>query len=84
MVPGREVGLLSEAARQIEMIDAYLLQRRHGETVIDFTGSATADFSIAVAGLNWLTPALNWPASIQPDNPVPYAIFRKLVTLAHR
>ena len=35
-VPGHEFGLLSEAARQLEMIDAYLFQRPHADTVIDF------------------------------------------------
>ena len=51
-VPGHEFGLLSDAARQLEMIDAYLFQRPHADTVIDFSGNATADFSIAiVAGL---------------------------------
>jgi hypothetical protein len=56
VVPGREFELLSGPARQIEMINAYLAQRPHGETVIDFTGTAAADFAIAiVAGLNWLT-----------------------------
>jgi hypothetical protein len=48
MVPGREFELLSGPARQIEMMDAYLFQRPHGETVIDFTGNATADFTIAI------------------------------------
>jgi hypothetical protein len=56
MVPGREFDLLVSPARQMEMIDAYLFQRAHAETVIDFTGTAPADFAIAIlAGLNWLT-----------------------------
>jgi hypothetical protein len=37
-VPGREFELLIEPNRQLDMIDAYLLQRPHGDTVIDFTG----------------------------------------------
>ena len=41
---GTSFELLSEPARQIEMIDAYLAQRPHGDTVIDFTGTAPADF----------------------------------------
>ena len=56
MVPRPEFELLTGADRQIEMMNAYLFQRPHDETVIDFTGTATADFSIAIlAGLNWLT-----------------------------
>jgi hypothetical protein len=56
MVPRPEFELLSGADRQIEMMNAYLLQRPHDETVIDFTGTAAADFSIAIlAGHNWLT-----------------------------
>jgi hypothetical protein len=48
--------VLSSADRQIEMMNAYLFQRPHDETVIDFTGTATTDFTIAIlAGLNWLT-----------------------------
>jgi hypothetical protein len=55
MVPRPEFGLLSGADRQIEMMTAYLLQRPHDETVIDFTGTATTDFAIAIsAGLNRL------------------------------
>ena len=35
MVPCREFELLNGPARQIEMMDAYLFQRPHGETVVD-------------------------------------------------
>jgi hypothetical protein len=55
MVPRREFELLGDPARQPEMIDAYLRQRPHEGTVIDFTGSPLNDLSIAiVAGFNWL------------------------------
>jgi hypothetical protein len=84
-VPGRELALLSQAGRQIEMIDGYLFQRPHGDTVIDFTGTATADFSIAiVAGLNWMTHCAGLagvPASQQSGT---IRHFRKLVTLAQQ
>ena len=84
-VPGHESGLLTDAARQLEMIDAYLFQRPHADTVIDFTGTATADFSIAiVAGLNWLTHC----AQLAGVDPVRQSgtirHFRKLVTLAQQ
>jgi len=37
------------------MLDAYLRQRPHDDTVIEFTGSTMADLAIAVvAGFNWL------------------------------
>lgn len=85
VVPGHEFGLLSEAARQLEMIDAYLFQRPHADTVIDFTGTATADFSIAiVAGLNWLTHCAQL-ADVDPARQSgTIRGFRKLVTLAQR
>lgn len=85
VVPGREFGLLSEASRQIEMIDAYLFQRAHADTVIDFTGTATADFAIAiVAGLNWLTHCAQL-AGVDPAQQFgTIRHFRKIVTLAQR
>ena len=55
MVPARGFELLAAPARQPEMLDAYLRQRPHEDTVIDFTGSTMNDLSIAiVAGFNWL------------------------------
>ena len=48
MVPGSDYGLLTVPGRQLEMMNAYLVQRPHGETVIDFTGTATEDYSIAI------------------------------------
>jgi hypothetical protein len=84
-VPGREFGLLSAASRQIEMIDAYLLQRPHGDTVIDFTGSATADFAIAiVAGLNWMTHCAGLAGVPPSQQSGTIRHFRQLVTLAQR
>jgi hypothetical protein len=55
MVPRREFDLLAEPARQPEMLEAYLRQRPHDDTVIEFTGSTMSDLAIAiVAGFNWL------------------------------
>ena len=78
--------LLGDAARQLEMIDAYLFQRPHADTVIDFTGVAAADFSIAiVAGLNWLTHcAATGRGSTAARQSGTMRHFRKLVTLAQR
>jgi hypothetical protein len=85
MVPGCEFDLLSGPARQMEMIDAYLFQRAHAETVIDFTGTASADFSIAIlAGLNWLTHCAHL-ASVPPAQQMgTIRNFRKIVTVAQR
>jgi hypothetical protein len=82
-VPGDEFGLLSEAARQLELIDAYLFQRPHAATVIDFEGHATADFCIAiVAGLNWLTHCAQLAGVDPARQSGTIRRFRKLVTLA--
>ena len=85
MVPGHKFEFLSGPARQMEMIDAYLFQRPHAETVIDFTGTATTDFSIAIlAGLNWLTHCAQLasvPPALQSGT---IRNFRKVVTLAQR
>lgn len=82
-VPGHEFVLLSEARRQLELIDAYLFQRPHADTVIDFEGNATADFSIAIlAGLNWLAHCAQ-VAGVEPARQSGILRhFRKLVTLA--
>jgi hypothetical protein len=55
MVPGRQIGLLIEPARQIEMFETFLRKQPHEETVIDFTGVPADDLVLAIiAGLNWL------------------------------
>jgi hypothetical protein len=84
-VPGHKHELLTEPARQIEMIDAYLAQRPHGDTVIDFTGTAPADFAIAIlAGLNWLTHCAQLAGVDRAQQSGTILHFRKLVTLAQR
>jgi hypothetical protein len=55
MVPRREFTLLAEADSQPAILDAYLRQLPHDETVIEFTGNTTVDLAMAViAGFNWL------------------------------
>ena len=83
MVPGREFDLLAGSARQIEMMDVYLFQRPHAETVVDFTGTATTDFAIAIlAGLNWLTHCAKL-AGVHPSKQSgTIRNFRKLVSFA--
>ena len=84
-VPGDGFGLLSEAARQLEMIDGYLFQRPHENTVIDFTGVAAADFSIAIlAGLNWLTRSAKLAGVPLSQQTGTIRHFRKLVTVAQQ
>jgi hypothetical protein len=54
-VPRREFRMLADPGQQAALLDGYLRQLPHDQTVIEFTGSATADLSIAViAGFNWL------------------------------
>jgi hypothetical protein len=85
MVPGREFELLIEPTRQLGMIDAYLLQRPHAETVIDFTGIASADFSIAIlAGLNWLRHCAKLAEVLPAQQAGTIRNFRRVVTLAQR
>jgi hypothetical protein len=85
MVPGRDFGLLTAPARQIEIMNGYLVQRPHGDTVIDFTGTAAADFAIAIlAGINWLKHCAQLsgvPASQQTGT---IRNFRKVVVLAQK
>ena len=84
-VPGHSFELLSEPSRQIEMIDAYLAERPHGDTVIDFTGTAPADFAIAIlAGLNWLTHCAQLAGVDRAQQSGTILHFRKLLTLAQR
>jgi hypothetical protein len=54
-VPRGEFRLLAEPDSQPAILDAYLRQLPHDETVIDFTGNTMSDLAIAViAGFNWL------------------------------
>jgi hypothetical protein len=85
MVPGREFELLVEPTRQRDMINAYLLQRPHAETVVDFTGIASADFSIAIlAGLNWLRHCAQLVEVLPAKQSGTIRNFRRIVTLAQR
>jgi hypothetical protein len=84
-VPGPQFELLSGPARQIEMIEAYLLQRPHEKTVIDFTGNTSANFAIAIlAGLNWMTHCAQLAGVPPAQQTGTIRNFRKLVSLAQR
>ena len=54
-VPRNEYRLLAEPDSQAAIIDGYLRQLPHEDTVIEFTGVTHADLAIAtIAGFNWL------------------------------
>ena len=54
-VPRGEFRLLGDPDSQIAILEAYLRQLPHDETVIEFTGNTMSDLAISViAGFNWL------------------------------
>ena len=85
MVPGREFGLLAEPARQPEMLEAFLRQQPHDDTVIEFTGSTMSDIAIAIfAGFNWLNHCAVLGAAERERFSGTLHHFRKLVVLAQQ
>ena len=85
MVPRREFELLAEPARQSEMLEAFLRQQPHDDTVIDFTGSTMSDIAIAVfAGFNWLNHCAVLAAVEREKFSGTLQHFRKLVVLAQQ
>jgi hypothetical protein len=85
MVPGHEFELLAEPARQSEMLEAFLRQQPHDDTVIDFTGSTMSDFAIAIfAGFNWLNHCAVLGAVEREKFSGTLQHFRKLVVLAQQ
>jgi hypothetical protein len=54
-VPRREFALLADPEQQVTLLNGYLRQLPHDQTVIEFTGTTSADLAIAIlAGFNWL------------------------------
>ena len=85
MVPRREFELLAEPARQREMLEAYLRQRPHEDTVIEFTGSTMSDLAIAiVAGFNWLNHCAVLAAADRDKFTGTLNHFRKVTVLAQQ
>jgi len=83
MVPGREFELLAEPARQPDMLEAYLRQRSHEDTVIEFTGSAMSDLAIAIiAGFNWLNHCAVLASADRDKFSGTLTNFRKVTALA--
>ena len=85
MVPRREFALLAEPARQPEMLEAYLRQRPHEDTVIEFTGATMSDLAIAiVAGFNWLNHCAVLATADRDKFSGMLTNFRKVTTLAQQ
>jgi hypothetical protein len=85
VVPRREFELLGEPARQPELLDAYLRQRPHDDTVIEFTGATMADLAIAiVAGFNWLNHCAGLVEVNRERFSGTLGSFRKIVVLAQQ
>jgi hypothetical protein len=85
MLPGREFVLLAEPSRQAEMLEAFLRQQPHDDTVIDFTGSTMSDIAIATfAGFNWLNHCAVLAAVEREKFSGTLQHFRKLVVLAQQ
>jgi hypothetical protein len=85
MVPRQDTALLVDPTRQPEMIDAFLRQRPHANTIIDFTGTAIEDYGIAIyAALNWL----NHCGTIADADPQKFSGtlrgFRKVMVIARQ
>jgi len=54
-VPRREFTLLADPEQQAALLEGYLRQLPHDQTVVEFTGNTGADLAIAIlAGFNWL------------------------------
>src|SRR5215470_3012269 len=54
-VPRDEFRLIADPEQQAALLDGYLRQLPHEDTVIEFTGVTSADLAIAIiAGFNWL------------------------------
>jgi hypothetical protein len=83
MVPRREYEPLADPARQPDMLDAYLRQRPHEDTVIEFTGSTMSDLAIAIiAGFNWLNHCAVLAGADRDKFSATLSNFRKVTALA--
>jgi hypothetical protein len=85
MVPGRGFELLADPSSQPELLNAFLRQPPHEDTVIDFTGSAMSDIAIAVyAGFNWLNRCAVLAGADRENFSGMLHHFRKLVILGQQ
>src|SRR5260370_16326475 len=66
-------------------MEAYLRQRPHDETVIEFTGSAMSDLAIAIiAGFNWLNHCAVLAGADRDKFSGTLSNFRKITGLARQ
>ena len=85
MVPRREFEPLADPSRQTEMLEAYLRQQPHEDTVIEFTGSTMSDLAIAIiAGFNWLNYCAVLAGADRDKFSGTLSNFRKVAGLAQR
>ncbi len=85
LLPQREFALLAEPSRQSEMLEAFLRQQPHDDTVIDFTGSTMSDIALAIfAGFNWLSQCAVLAGVEREKFSGTLQHFRKLVVLAQQ
>jgi hypothetical protein len=85
LVPGRQSALLTAPSRQAEMIEGFLRTKPHEDIVVEFTGHAAEDISIAIiAGLNWLNHCAGLARVDRAKVTGILRNFRKVVTVAER
>jgi hypothetical protein len=85
LLPQREFELLAEPSRQAEMLEAFLRQQPHHDTVIDFTGATTSDIALAIfAGFNWLSQCAVLTGVEREKFSGTLQHFRRLVVLAQQ
>ena len=84
-VPRDEYRVIADPDQQAALLDGYLRQLPHEDTVIEFTGATNADIAIAViAGFNWLVHC----AVLAGANPNQFygtlRNFRRVASAAHK
>ena len=85
MVPRGEFKLLAEADSQGAILDAYLRQRPHEDTVIEFSGNTMNDLAISVvAGFNWLNHCASLAGADRRQFSGMLNHFRKVATSAQK
>ncbi|HEV7878571.1 hypothetical protein [Bradyrhizobium sp.] len=85
VVPRREFELLADPDSQSDLLNAFLCQPPHEDTVIDFTGSTMSDIAISVfAGFNWLNHCAVLAGADRGNVSGTLHRFRKLVILAQQ
>jgi hypothetical protein len=84
-VPRREFTLLAEPDQQALLLDGFLRQLPHDQTVIEFTGNTTADLAIAViAGFNWLVHCAGLAGADHKEFAGVLRNFRKVASAAQK